>query len=331
MRSRAVSMLALLPIVALAGCAADEPGATTTATPTSTSPGETSPTSETPADGGSASSTPADDLGPWYAFAFDREVTTSDGESGPLRSFTYTHTREDAGGRQEVRVRVANDGVVEEIVRAQKIDFASGSFEPQTVAQTLSLHKLTHELEVVEDTTGEHAAGDAATIVVYLPTEQAAQRGAFAWFFTKLDFTTPAGEGTWEYLLTKQMEDELGAGTVSYLPHTEGEDAVDWWGFDFIATTYGLGTFAGYATDAESFEEGTVSYGGFTYSMQRATFEVGAYEFRGWDVTTTAAGAGGSQIRIAPGLPLPVGYRFTSSGGSGTELWAFELTDVEIG
>lgn len=271
---------------------------------------------------------------PWHAFAFAQEVRTRSGETGRITSYAYRSTEDQHGQRKVLDVRATIGGTVTEDVRVQRMDFSSGSYEPETISVPLTMHKVTHVVTVVEDSTGDTQAGETSTVTVYLPADKVAQQGSFAWFFPKLAHEGADGSGTWEYYLTPEMQKEMEAGTVTYLPYTGGDDASAWWGFNVMAYTYGLGMFSGWATGAQEFEEGSWSHGGVSYSVDGRTFDVGEHSFGGWRVETTYASGGHSGenvLEVAPDLPVPISYSIAAHTEDGHTLFAYELTDITLG
>lgn len=271
----------------------------------------------------------------WAAFAFDEPVTTKSGETGLIRSYSYTNTVEEDGKETIVDVTVVVEGASTESIRAQTMDMASGTYEMKVVSTPLEVTKLRHELTVVKDDTGEREAGETSVVTVHVPVEELPESSTFLWYFAKMTWENADGEsGTWEYHLSPTMEAEQENGEALYLPYTEG-DSSSWWGFELMTSTYGLSWFAPYVRGEQAFEEGSFSFGGYSQRVERETLTIGEHAFDGWSVSfsgTSDGASSGWMMKAADDLPIPVAFRFGASQGSDdSSVVAYELTDLELG
>ncbi|HVM46003.1 MAG TPA: hypothetical protein VM582_08725, partial [Candidatus Thermoplasmatota archaeon] len=274
----------------------------------------------------------SDEAARWYAYAFDTPVRAKSGGAGKIQEFTFRSTREESAGATVMDVRVEVLGVTSVPVRTTRMDMTS--FESTTVETPVELQRLRHTITVVSDASSGRAAGDSATVDVYVPVDEL-QASAHGWFFTKMVWNDGEGEEhAWEWHVTPAMQSEVDAGRAIYLPFVEG-DGSDWWGFDVMATTYGLGVFSGFATGAQEFSEESFSYGGYSHRTSRETFRIGGYTFDGWSVrtsATTAQGSGEWSFDVSPDLPVPISYRIGSTGADGSDaVYAYELRDLKLG
>jgi len=318
MRTLGPFAIVLILALALAGCAGDEPA-----------PDGTTPTSDitpTGTDDGSSAGSDASDSVPWAAYRLDETVTPRSGGSGKIQSFAYTSTEGAEGERTILDVKVEVLGTSTENVRSQRLDVTTGEQTPVSVQ--VEVTKLKHTITVRQDDSGERAAGDTATVTVWLPTEDSAAPSMFLWRYVHLDYEEEGATGVWEHVADPAAPQSMA------VPYTEGDDPTSWWGFDHLLATYSLSWWAGlFAADA-ALEEGSYNFGGFAYESKRETLRVGGYTFDGWRVTWSAGAPGESAdftVAVAPTLPLPVVQDIGSSEGSGGSRTRFELTDLDLG
>lgn len=344
MKPRAVALL--LSFLLLAGCAApsdegdaDDANAPGDGDPDAGAPrptaGSVRPGSEGESDGETADGgATEEEKAFWAAFAFDEPVTTKSGQTGMIRSYSYTNTLEEDGKETVVQVDVIVEGASTEDIRVQTMDMSSGSPQMSVVSTSLEVTKLRHELTVVKDDTGEREAGETTTVTVYVPVGELPESTAFVWFFSKMTWENAEGEaGTWEYHVSEEMQAQQESGANVYIPYTEGESNA-WWGFELMTSTYGLSWFAPYVRGEQAFEEGSFSYGGYAQSVRRETFTLGGHSFEGWSVEMSGTSGGSSSgwmMKAADDLPMPVAFRFGSSqNGGDSSVVGYQLTDLEI-
>ncbi|HET6405012.1 MAG TPA: hypothetical protein VFH78_10220 [Candidatus Thermoplasmatota archaeon] len=293
--------------------------------------GSGAPSSGASGDSGATDADPAR----WYAFAFSREVEPKSGGSGRIQSYSYTTTKENDGAETTVDVVVTVEGVSTENVRTQKMDMASGNYEPVVVSTPLEVTKLRHEMTVVKDDAGDREAGETSVVTIWIPTGELPESSTFVWYFVKMAWEGEGGErGGWEYYVSPQMQAEQEQGGVIYLPFEDGRSGGSWWAFDLMTSMYGLSWFAPYVTGEQAFEEGSFSYGGYSQSVRRETFRIGGYAFDGWSVQLSGVSGGSSSgwmMKASEDLPIPVAFRFGSSGDGSSSVISYELTDLRLG
>lgn len=268
----------------------------------------------------------------WDAYSFTQDVTPASGGAGRVSAYAFTFVDDDGDGRREFAADVTFRGVATEDVRTTRMafDMSAGESSEEVVTSAVDLQRVDHVLTLVEDASSDLEPGSTADVSVYLVPDATALGATYSFLFPKFTVDTASEDFVWEYWLTEEMQAEQKDG-VMYVPYTEG-GTEDWWGFEVFWATYGFSWFSGLVKGQQGLEEGSASYGGYTWSTERTTFEVGGYTFDGYNVTTSMENEDGTQsmsIVVSPDLPVPYLWRVSSEGES-PSLTEYRLTDLTL-
>lgn len=319
--------LALLAIsLALAGCAAPP------ADPAGTSGTDVLVDEDEAPEGETSDETDASSTAErWHGFDFDQRVEPRSGGAGTLKSFAARMTEEEDGKLTVYDVEVEVGAVSTRDIRTKLMSFADGTEE--IITTPLEVRELSHTVTVVRDDTGERTAGDVLVFRGYEPVDASKQEGTFLLGYAAMEWTDEEGKtGLMEYYVPPGQEPPEGA---MYLPYQEGEgDFSGHWGFSLFSMAYNPIWLAGWSDGAQEFEEGSWSFGGHSYVVERKTLSVSGYTFDGWHVEWSASSQGTTatwSFEVATSLPVPFAYHFGGGSGSSSDRWSWELRELALG
>lgn len=331
-RSR-ILLLALS--VSLAGCAA--PDADPGADDADPSGDEVAGNADSPAvEGDTSDEDDASSPGErWHGFDFDRQVTPRSGGSGTLQSFTARISQEEDGEVATYDMKVEVGEATTRDIRTKKMTFSGTAPSEETITTPLEVRELTHTITIVKDDSGEREVGEVTVFSGFEPVDVANEAGTFLLGYAAMEWTDADGStGLMEYYVPGGQQPADGS---MYLPYQEGEsDFSGHWAFGLFGMAYNPALLAGWTDGSQEFEEGSWSFGGASYEVERKSLSVSGYTFDGWHVEWGAAADGSTatwSFDVATSLPVPFAYTIggTEQGGSGSSLWTWELREIRLG
>ena len=275
----------------------------------------------------------------WAAYAFDQVVDAASGGSGTVESFTIVETYNEDGEIRKFSLDGTYLGTGGGVKTARfETDLSTAETTETTVTTPIPCHQVKHRVTVLQDDTGEEHP-DWADVTVYIPTGDFETSVQYFWIYPMAEYEdSMEREATWSYYVSQAMTDEMSsppAGkSIMYMPYVDGE----FYGYDEWALwgLYGWAWFwfDDFATGMRDLEEGSYSFGGFSYSVGQVDKTVGDYTFDAWSINvtySTGGESGGYQAILCDDLPLPIYLKVGQSGGDDVDYFEYELTDIALG